>query len=118
MLKLVRNPNIDIVEEASTGLANIAGSNARERDLITEAGAVNLLSNVLEHGPKKHSFVLSVSNALAQLCGGNPSPKLSVVKRALPPLTEVLNNNDDEKMLYDILYPLEQLIWKSNPETR
>ena len=110
----MHNPNIEIVAQASIGLINIAGDNPGNRDLIIQEDAVNKIANVLDHGPKTYLFVQWVSRALAKLCGGNPSPELSLVKRAFPSLTVVLNNNDDEEILYRILHPLEKLIWKSD----
>ncbi len=100
---------MDVIEQAIWGLGNIAGENHKVRDMVIAARAVEPISRVLDHAQPGTSLVRNASWALSNFCRGRPSPDFEKIKRAIPSLSKVLIENDNEDVLIDVCWAMSYL---------
>ncbi|KAJ3446171.1 importin subunit alpha [Anaeramoeba flamelloides] len=94
---LLESNDIDICEQAIWGLANIAGDSVELRNLVLkEKNVVQLIGLIFTHEKITNDIGKTAAWTLSNLVQGKPSPKLSLVKGAIPIFTRLLINNDIE----------------------
>lgn len=96
-LQVVSENRPHIVEQAIWGLGNIAGDNAKYRDVILQKGALDTLVKIVDTSTSK-AMIEQGSWAISNLCRGTPRPKYSSVKNAIPLLVKLVMSEilDDE----------------------
>ena len=109
LVKLLASQQADVVEQVIWALGNISGDNARVRDLVINAGAVEPISQIVDRLPPSSVYMRNASWTLANLCRGRPGPKFDAIKRAIPSLAKVLMENDSEEILTDVCWALSYL---------
>ncbi len=106
LIKLLRSPHIEVIEQAIWGIGNIAGDGPRIRDIVIAAGAVNPIADLLDQVTTGQSFTRNASWTLSNFCRGRPAPDIEKVKRCLPTLARVLMENDQEDIIGDICWAM------------
>ena len=113
---LLQSDNVELVDQATWGIGNIAGDTTEIRDMALRAGVVPLLLKHLEAqlepvDPKARparvscrSHLRNATWALSNCCRGKPEPKLELIKNAIPALAKVLARVKDDEVLADALW--------------
>jgi HEAT repeat protein len=104
---LLNSPNDDVREQAVWGLGNIAGDSPECRDFVLQHNALEPLLLQLE----KNNRLTMRRNAtwtLSNFCRGKPPPDFEIVRHALPTLSALLYDGDDE-VLTDACWALSYL---------
>ncbi|EFA85470.1 putative importin subunit alpha B [Heterostelium album PN500] len=104
---LLNSPNDDVREQAVWALGNIAGDSVECRDMVLNAGALPPLLNQLVGQPKL-SMIRNATWTLSNFCRGKPAPQFDTVRFALPALSHLIFNNDEE-VLIDACWALSYL---------
>lgn len=109
LIKLLKSPHIEVIEQAIWGIGNIAGDGPRIRDIVIAAGAVNPIADLLDQVTTGTSFTRNASWTLSNFCRGRPAPELDKVKRCLPSLARVLIQNSSEDIIGDICWAMSYI---------
>eukprot|EP00914_Ancora_sagittata_P025342 GHVO01050384.1.p1 GENE.GHVO01050384.1~~GHVO01050384.1.p1 ORF type:complete len:328 (+),score=31.03 GHVO01050384.1:34-1017(+) len=94
-VRLVSSKNICLREPAIWALGNIATDNPQFRDQVLLERALEPILILLLRRPKA-GFMRIATWTLSNLCSGSPSPCLTWVYPAVPVLTKLLYQEDDE----------------------
>jgi hypothetical protein len=88
-VRLLTSPNDDVREQAVWALGNIAGDSPVCRNLVLETGAMHpLLQQLTENS--KLSMLRNATWTLSNFCRGKPQPDFSLVRPALPTLSQLI----------------------------
>eukprot|EP00126_Sphaerothecum_destruens_P003724 Sdes_comp17507_c0_seq1m6738 len=107
-IHLLMSPHEDLVEQAVWALGNIAGDSPECRNLVLDCNVMPPLLQVLSTSDKL-SMIRNATWTLSNLCRGkNPPPDFSQVVCALPILSKLIYNTDNE-VLTDSCWALSYL---------
>lgn len=85
------------VDRALFAFANIVGNGPKDRDIVLEYGIVDQIIVLLENGDLGIEENRSVARLILNVCRQmNPAPPVHEVKRLLPALLKLLQNDDAE----------------------
>ena len=108
-IPLLNSPNLEIVDQVVWGLGNMAGDSSLSRDYVIESGVVDLIAAVLDNCQVGSSLQRNASWALSNLCRGRPSPQYQKVRRAIPSLTKVVIECNNDEIITDCCWALSYL---------
>jgi len=94
-ISLLKSPADDVREQAVWALGNIAGDSTEYRNMVLEAGILEPLLQLCSQDSKL-TLVRNATWTLSNLCRGKPQVPFAAIKNALPILSKLLYNSDDE----------------------
>ena len=106
---LLDSPQKIIVEQAIWGLGNIAGDGPKLRDFVIEAGAVDPIAELCELAQPGTSFLRNASWALSNMCRSKPAPDFNRIKRVIPSLAKVLQENNNTEIIGDVCWAISYI---------
>lgn len=106
-VSLLSSPNDDVREQAVWALGNIAGDSPKCRDIVLNFNAMEPLLQQLNTNSKL-SMLRNATWTLSNFCRGKPQPDFNLVKIALPTLSQLIFNPDEE-VLTDSCWALSYL---------
>lgn len=78
------------------------------RDMILKAGGLDPMIKLLKNTTNRHT-IKHGTWALSNLCRGRPFPKFDLVKNAIPPLAQVIKEEEDPEILTDAAWAMSYL---------
>lgn len=109
LVDALKSDDVNVKEQASWALGNLAGDGAKTRDLVIAAGAIEPICKHLVLLNLKTMECRNASWALANLCRGKPSPNFAKIKPAVGVLAKVVIENDLEEVLVDVCWALSYI---------
>lgn len=95
-----------MAEQAVWALGNIAGDGSDARDIVLKHGITDNILKLLDNEMLELSFLRNIVWLMSNLCRNkNPAPKYEDVKKMLPALASLLQNND-RAILSDVCWAL------------
>lgn len=86
-----------IVDQTCWALGNLAGDCTQYRDMVLKAGVLPKLLQILEEVPMEGTTLQKTASwTLANLFRGKPSPPLEEIENAIPVISQLLFNADQE----------------------
>ncbi|KAL1456474.1 hypothetical protein WDU94_001205 [Cyamophila willieti] len=112
-LKLLSSPHLNLAEQATWALGNIAGDGAQTRDFLLNLGTLPMiLALVTPTIPT--TFLRNIVWSISNLCRNkNPPPNFEKIRICLPLLKDLLAS-DDVETLSDICWALSYISDGSN----
>eukprot|EP01133_Synstelium_polycarpum_P005733 gene5733-6631_t len=102
LVDLLRNtPEPEVREQSIWALGNIAGDSTRTRDIVLASGAMEQLVRTINQHPRLLSTVRNATWTISNLCRGKPPPSFEAIQMALPTLTKLILEQQDEEILID-----------------
>lgn len=97
------------MEQAVWALGNIAGDNANFRNIVTNAGIIEPLIQVINKSATDSTITRNAAWTLSNLCRGKPVPDFSIIQKGLPSLSKVMKDNSNEDILTDVCWALSYI---------
>lgn len=107
LIYLLKTASDDVKEQCVWALGNIAGDNVDYRNMVLDSGALEPICRILMTATET-AFIRNATWALSNLCRGRPQPQWEKVRDALPALTRLLYN-PEEDILIDACWALSYL---------
>lgn len=93
LIKLLGCKSLEVIEQATWALGNLAGDNVNIRNIIIARGAIDPISNLVMACQPGTPFCRNVSWCLTNLCRGRPTAPFFQLKNAVIALAKVLIEN-------------------------
>eukprot|EP00920_Eleutheroschizon_duboscqi_P032895 GHVT01079324.1.p1 GENE.GHVT01079324.1~~GHVT01079324.1.p1 ORF type:complete len:377 (-),score=25.22 GHVT01079324.1:478-1608(-) len=107
MLKMLKDPDEELKEQALWGLGNIAGDRALFRDAILQESTTLRDFIAAVSCSTRASLVKTGIWALSNLCRGRPRPNLRLVAECIPLLTRLVHKLKDLEAQADCCWALD-----------
>jgi hypothetical protein len=106
-IKLLQSPNENVRDQTIWALGNITGDSTTFRDLVLRSGAMRPMLAQFQMSANP-SLLHNATWTLSNFCRGKPRPDFELVRMAIPTLTQLLYQQDDE-ILTDACWALSYM---------
>jgi hypothetical protein len=107
-IRLLRSKRPEVAEQAIWAIGNIAGDSPQFRNMILKLGGLEPLLIIIDTAKNKNT-IKHGTWALSNLCRGRPLPDFEAVKRSIPTLSKVIQEEVDAEVLTDAAWAMSYL---------
>lgn len=94
LVKLLKSPSAEVVEEATRALGNIAAKGPLSRDFVLKHGVIEKLMPIVEIAGMRISLLRNIVWLMSNLCRFENPPPFDKVKQMLPAFSKMLHQSD------------------------
>jgi len=107
-IKLLKSRRPEVAEQAIWAIGNIAGDSPQFRNMILKLGGLDPLLYIIDNSKNKNT-IKHGTWAVSNLCRGRPLPDFDLVKKAIPTLSRVMQEEVDPEVLTDAAWAISYL---------